>query len=200
MRLFRWGFSGCVLLLAACGTDGGGTSGARDGGSGGAPSSGGASGSAGTSSSGGMGTECKTTGDCPQTDCFGCPPNVCVNGRCTSMTTGNGGAIGSGGVAGDGGSAGAGGTASGCAGAVLVYAGDARCQAWLESYCCVEAQSCESDSTCRAAVECINRCPSPKGGACVANCAPGAIPPLDDIATCSKAAPSPTGSQCAWPQ
>lgn len=193
MRLFRGGLGGWGLLLAACAGDAGSGSGpARDGG--------GAGGVGAGASSGGAGTECKTSGDCPQTNCFGCPPNVCVNGRCTSATTGNGGITGSGGAPSGGGATATGGVAgtAACTGAVLVFAGDARCQAWLESNCCAELLACESDATCKNMVACINRCATPRGGACLDNCASTASPLLDDLGTCSKNAP-PSGPQCAWP-
>ena len=191
MQLSHWCLGCSLLLLAACGTEsGGGTGSSRDGGSaGGTSASGGASGS---------GAECTTTADCPQTDCFGCPPKVCVNGRCTTApTTGTGGAGGTGGAVDTGGTVGAGGGAA-CTGSVLIFQGDARCQTWLESNCCSDLQACEDDATCKSTVACINRCPTPRGGACLDNCAPNGNALLDNVANCSKNAP-PVGAQCAWP-
>lgn len=112
---------GAVTALAACSSDdhpatafdGGAGTGGRDGsggaalgdggrtGSGGTPSNGGASANGGASgggiaTGGTPGTQCRTTADCPITDCFGCPSPTCVNGYCVTVPQGSGGASGAG--------------------------------------------------------------------------------------------------------
>jgi hypothetical protein len=72
---------------AGSGGDGGGEGGASNAGGagdGGAQSSGGraASGGGGAGAAGDAGSECQSAIDCPQTDCFGCPAIVCIDGKC----------------------------------------------------------------------------------------------------------------------
>ena len=50
---------------------------------------------------GAMGTECRTSGDCPLTDCYMCPTRSCVNGRCVAESTGSTGGVGGAGSSGD---------------------------------------------------------------------------------------------------
>jgi hypothetical protein len=107
------GVAGILAAMACSSSSGGGTSsdggsvpttggsmGASGAASGGSAdsASGGTTGSAGTTASTGAmgagatsGMECKTTADCPQTNCFGCPGTVCLNGQCVAAGGGSGG-------------------------------------------------------------------------------------------------------------
>lgn len=72
--------------------------GARGGAGGSSVGSGGTSGNAGASATGGeSGVQCRTSADCPQTNCFGCPGVACVNGQCVAAVSGSAGTNGSGG-------------------------------------------------------------------------------------------------------
>jgi hypothetical protein len=129
MRQHRWTQLGAALLLVACGSDSGsetafadagasGGRGASGGGAagGGATSTGGASSTGGSTNKGGAagasggasGIDCRTTADCPVTDCFGCPGLVCEGGHCVPPSAG--GASGSGGARTGTGGAGTGGS------------------------------------------------------------------------------------------
>jgi hypothetical protein len=74
-------------------------------GNGSVPTTGGANGAGGV-----PGTQCKTSADCPQTDCFGCAGTVCLNGQCVPAVVGGSG---SGGVVGGGGASGGSGSGTG---------------------------------------------------------------------------------------
>ena len=80
---------------------------------------------------------------------------------------------------------------------VVLYA-DSTCQLWLDTNCCELEKRC--DSNCKAIIACVNACPTPKTDDCLGTCAANFDQTaLDNIASCSKAVPPPTGSTCVWP-
>jgi hypothetical protein len=80
---------------------------------------------------------------------------------------------------------------------VVVFS-DPTCQTWLDTNCCEVEKSC--DTNCRAIIACVNACPTPKTDDCLGTCAGNFDQTaLDDIASCTKSAPMPAGSTCAWP-
>jgi len=83
---------------------------------------------------------------------------------------------------------------------VTIYETNRACQKWLDDNCCAEERSC--DSACQTIVACFNKCPAPPTDACLAACSPAfGNAGLEEIANCSKSAPStPSGQSCAWPK
>jgi hypothetical protein len=169
----------CALSLAACGGEGdtrtGRTSAGGGSATGGVTNAGGSSsgsgsignaGTAGLTGTGGApGPQCTTNFDCPQTNCFGCPPYVCMNGRCTILPSPSaGGASGSGGALTAGGRPAAGGTfassgSSSGTGGTLPACGATphlpQCEEYTRHTCiicnpggCNESQLCYAQSSC----------------------------------------------------
>jgi hypothetical protein len=115
---------------------------------------------------GAPGTQCTTDFDCPQTDCFGCPQLVCVNGQCIQQpmlsaggASGRGGAVGSGGALAMGGAPPVGGTSSAGTGGALPACGSTshlpQCEEYTRHTCalcnpagCNESQLCYALSSC----------------------------------------------------
>jgi hypothetical protein len=75
------------------------------------------------------------------------------------------------------------------------------CALLLDKYCCDAERACGADATCVAFVACVDACPSPRQGACVAACGGGGAK-LDALAQCTKTPPYtvPPGIDCTWPQ
>ena len=79
---------------------------------------------------------------------------------------------------------------------------DPGCQLDLDRGCCNPERNCAADKDCLALVECINACPPPKKGACIAACSGNGIPPgaerLDALAECTKNGGMKMAG-CDWP-
>jgi hypothetical protein len=88
-----------------------------------------------------------------------------------------------------------------------IYGDNIDCQYWLDQACCSDEKACAADAKCRAMVDCLSACTTPRTPSCASACIPdvgdaGFPPSIGAITSCMGAAKPPTGIDagvCYWP-
>lgn len=149
--------------------------------------SGGASAGGVSATGGASGFTCRTNFDCPQTDCFGCPPIVCIDGMCVQEARGSGGAAGASGSGGTGG---------------VLPCGNTTCRSGeicVEQRCGGGPLQCtpaRDGGTCPVGFQ-FSACPGFASGGCVPQCDPPPPYCAAVSASCAASISAATGCSCA---